>query len=92
MANLAALRAAVFSPSAKNLRGADNRPPAVHGLNKLIGHKNNVVKCVWKEIDAVQRSKSCRKNNIVFHLQPWGEIMKVKNNLSYLYICFGCFG
>ena len=35
MANLAALRAAVFSLSAKNLRGgggADNRPPAVRGL------------------------------------------------------------
>ena len=27
MANLAALRAAVFSLSTKNLRGADNRPP-----------------------------------------------------------------
>ena len=33
MANLAALRIAVFSLSAKNLRGVDIRPPAVHGLN-----------------------------------------------------------
>ena len=34
MSNLAALSAAVFSLSAKNLRGADNRPPppAVRGL------------------------------------------------------------
>ena len=33
MANLAALRAAIFSLSAKNLRGgADNHPPAVRGL------------------------------------------------------------
>ena len=32
MANLAALCAAVFSLSAKNLSGADNRPPAVRGL------------------------------------------------------------
>ena len=35
MANLAALRAAVFSLSAKNLRGVDIRPPAVRGLNKI---------------------------------------------------------
>ena len=35
MANLAALHAAVFSLSAKNLRGADNRPPAVRGLKKI---------------------------------------------------------
>ena len=32
MANLTALRAVVFSLSAKNLRGADNHPPAVRGL------------------------------------------------------------
>ena len=32
MANLAGLRAAVFSLSAKNLRGVDIRPPAVRGL------------------------------------------------------------
>ena len=41
MANLAALRAAVFLLSAKNLRGgggaADNRPPAVRRLNLHIG-------------------------------------------------------
>ena len=35
MVNLAALRAAVFSLSAKNLRGTDNRPPAVCGLIEL---------------------------------------------------------
>ena len=32
MANLVALRATVFSLSAKNLRGVDIRPPAVRGL------------------------------------------------------------
>ena len=32
MANLAVLRAAVFSLSTKMLRGADTRPPAVRGL------------------------------------------------------------
>ena len=32
MANLTALRAAVSSLSAKNLGGADNRPPAVREL------------------------------------------------------------
>ena len=36
MANLAALRAAVFSLAAKNLGGgADNRPLAVRGLSFL---------------------------------------------------------
>ena len=41
MANLAALRAAVFSLSAKNLRGgADNRPPAVRGLTNVQHTKN----------------------------------------------------
>ena len=39
MANLAALRGAVFSLSAKNLRGGvDNRPPAVRGLKSVVGH------------------------------------------------------
>ena len=37
MPNLAALRAALFTLSGKNLRGggADNRPPSVRGLMKL---------------------------------------------------------
>ena len=34
MANLAALRAAVFSLSAKNLRGRITAPPAVRGLKR----------------------------------------------------------
>ena len=42
MANLAALRAAVFSLSAKYLREADNRPPAVSGLRAGVKRTTSV--------------------------------------------------
>ena len=42
MENLAALRAAVFSLSAKNLRGADNRPPGRAQVNVIQTSKSRL--------------------------------------------------
>ena len=67
MANLAALRAAVFSLSAKNLRGADNLPPAVRGLkgqSQLVKgrpiHSNDCGKYSLCQLDHAQQRKSDR--------------------------------
>ena len=84
MANLAALRTAVFSLSAKNLRGADNRPPAVRGLNlfsSLIGGTlpAKMRFCYFQVIDLTSEVKS-RPN-----LKVWYQRLCLMTNITFVF-------